>query len=145
MFCLEVCLNQCMQCLRRSDPLELELQIAFIYHIGAGNWTRIVWKEQHILHLLSYLSRPRLLYVGALQSQLLVSFEGGIVIYHTLGCQDVACLSCRCTEYTEASELQTSYWITSATAEMSRGDQICCVGYPPEPSSSAEVKHILSM
>ena len=41
MYCLHVCYcTHVIQCLWRSDPLELELQMVVSHHVKAGNWTQ---------------------------------------------------------------------------------------------------------
>ena len=36
-------------CVRMLDPLELELQTGVSCHVGAGNWTWILWQEKPVL------------------------------------------------------------------------------------------------
>jgi hypothetical protein len=42
-FCLHVCLCEGV------NPMNLELQVIMSTHVGAGNWTGILWRERPVL------------------------------------------------------------------------------------------------
>lgn len=53
----------CAQWLQRSEalgPLELKLQIAVSYHVGAGIWPQLLWKSSQCAWLLNHFFRPHL-------------------------------------------------------------------------------------
>ena len=47
---------------RVLDPLELELQMGVSHHVGAGNWTEVLYKSSQCSELLNQLFSP-LLYI----------------------------------------------------------------------------------
>ena len=47
-------------CVRAPDPLGPELQAVVSWHVGAGNWTQVLWKSSQWFSQLNLLSSPEL-------------------------------------------------------------------------------------